>query len=335
MQSLCQDLLLCPSPLWDLTRTDTKWRWTKIEEHALQEIKKHLTQTPVMAYFKHGARTRVTTDASPVGLAAILEQKQEDGRYRPVYYASRKLSNVEKRYSQFEREALAVRWACEKFYLYLSGIEFDVCTDHKPLVTVLGIKSKPPSARIERWLLYLQQFEYTVHHIPGRGNAADALSRLPVENPGKEHVYTEEYAFSVVAAAVPSALNPRQVEEASEQDPTLRIVRESIMSNDWTRLTGTVYSTIRGELWICGKLVLRGERIVMPQSLWRRSLQLAHEGHQGMVRMKARLRAKVWWPQMDKQTEALVCACHPCQLVGPIPKPEPIRSTTLPEGPVE
>ena len=46
------------------------------------------------------------TDASPVGLDAVLQQKQDDGQYRPIYYVSRKLRDVETRYSQFEREAL-------------------------------------------------------------------------------------------------------------------------------------------------------------------------------------------------------------------------------------
>ena len=77
-----------------------------------------------MAYHKKGAPICLTTDTSPVGISAILEQEQEDGSYRPIYYASRKLSKDEKRYSQFEREALAVWWACEKFHLYLLGIRF-------------------------------------------------------------------------------------------------------------------------------------------------------------------------------------------------------------------
>ena len=119
-----------------------------------------------MAYHRQGAPTRLMTDASPVGIRAILEQEQEDGSYRPIYYAIRKLSKVEKRYSQFEREALAVRWACEKFKsvvgpdlqsrsLVAYGIKFEIRTDDKPLVTVLSARSKPPSARIERWLIYL------------------------------------------------------------------------------------------------------------------------------------------------------------------------------------
>lgn len=152
------------SPLWDLTAKDIKWKWGVKEAKSFQEIKDRLTRAPVMAYFRQGAETRLTTDASPVGVGAILEQKQKDGSYRPIYYASRKLSKIEMRYSQFEREALAVRWACEKFYLYLYGISFEVCTDHKPLLIVLGAKSKPPSARIERWLLYLQQFQYKLTH---------------------------------------------------------------------------------------------------------------------------------------------------------------------------
>ena len=103
-----------------------------------------------MASSKQGAETCVVTDASPVGIGAVLEQKQEDGQYRPVHYASRKVTSPERRYSQFERGALAVKWSCEKFFLYIYGNEFEICTDHKPLITVLGPHPKPPSARIER-----------------------------------------------------------------------------------------------------------------------------------------------------------------------------------------
>ena len=69
------------------------------------------------------------------------------------------------RTDQSEREALVVRWACQKFYLYPYGIKFEICTDHNPLVTVLSSQSKPPSARIERWLLYLQQLQHELTHI--------------------------------------------------------------------------------------------------------------------------------------------------------------------------
>ena len=72
-----------------------------------------------MANFARHAKTRLVTDGSPVGLGAVLEQQQEDGSYRPVYSASRKPSNVEKSYSQFEREIPVVWLAYQKFNLYL------------------------------------------------------------------------------------------------------------------------------------------------------------------------------------------------------------------------
>ncbi len=137
-----QNFATMSSPLWDLTKKDAKWKWRERESQAVREIKQKLTCAPVLAYHRRDAKTRLITDASPVGLGAVLEQEQEDSTFKPIYYASRKLSDVERCYSQFEREALAVRWACEKFYLYLYGIEFEICTDHKPLVIVLGENSK-------------------------------------------------------------------------------------------------------------------------------------------------------------------------------------------------
>ena len=115
-------------------------------------------------------------------------------------------------------------------------------------------------------------------------------------------------------------------------DPTLRLVRQALTTGDWSRVQGTNYKAVKDELWVMGQLVMRGNRVVMPEKMWSRTINLAHEGHQGVVRTKSRLREKVWWPDMDKQVEKLIRSCYPCQLVGPRPTPEPIRSTPLPQG---
>jgi len=102
---------------------------------------------------------------------------------------------------------------------------------------VLGANSKPPSARIERWLLYLQQFQYNLTHIRGKDNAADVLSLLPV---GTTHDHetqaTEEFAYSVICEAVPAALVPKEVEIASDKEPTLKRLRQAVMTDDWSQL---------------------------------------------------------------------------------------------------
>ena len=148
-----------------------------------------------------------------------------------------------------------------------------------------------------------------------------------------EGVSTEDYAYSVIRTAVPAALLPKDVERASEVDDTLRIVRQCLMSGDWKQLTGTVYKAVKDELWMAGQMVMRGMCLVMPEKLWLQTIELAHEGHQGVARTKSRLREKVWWPDIDKQVESLIKACYPCQLVGKQQQPEPIKLTSLPDGP--
>lgn len=159
---------------------------------------------------------------------------------------------------------------------------------------------------------------YKVTHIQGKDNSADILSRLPV-GPAQltDAIATKVYACSLASEAIPSVLTPKEVELASERDPTLKLVREAVTSGDWSRLSGTMYKALSDEIWVLGQIVMRGNRIILPESLWKQTLPLAHEGHQGITRTKARLREKVWWPNMDKQVEQLVKACYQCQLVGP------------------
>ena len=122
-----------------------------------------MTSNTVMAYFDQTKQTDLITDASPWGLSAILAQKTttHDDR-RIVSYASRSLSEIETKYSQTEREALAIVWAMERLQIYLRGGKFTLYTDCKPIKLILrNPKSKPP-ARIERWNLRIQDFDFDV-----------------------------------------------------------------------------------------------------------------------------------------------------------------------------
>lgn len=93
----------------------------------------------MLAYLNKIAHTRVIADASSVGLGVVLVQEVE-GQSRAVCNASRRFSAIERRYSQIEKEALVLVWACERFNFYLNGLaEFDLVTDHQALKTIHGI----------------------------------------------------------------------------------------------------------------------------------------------------------------------------------------------------
>jgi len=97
-----------------------------------------------MSYFEPRKKTELIVDASPFGLDGFLIQEG-----KVLGYASRALSNVERRYSQTERKMLAVAWRVEHFYLYVYGTQFSVITDHKPLIGLFK-NHKQTSLRIER-----------------------------------------------------------------------------------------------------------------------------------------------------------------------------------------
>ena len=132
-------------PLRKLTHKDQPWEWTPRHDSAVNELKDALVKAPVTAYFDPVKDTELSVDASPVGLAAILSQKgQETGTSHIVTYASRSLTETEQRYSQTEREALGIVWACEHLHLYIYGKPITVYTDHKPLVSIFGNPSSKP-----------------------------------------------------------------------------------------------------------------------------------------------------------------------------------------------
>ena len=198
--------------------------WGEEQENSFQKLKSQVASAPVLAYFDKDAPTRVIADASPVGLGAVLVQ-EKNGESRAVCYASRSLSQVERRYSQTEKEALALVWACERFHLYLYGLpQFDLVTDHEALKVIYSRKSKP-SARIERWVLRLQPYNYQVCYVPSRKNIADALSRLTKIPASDQSQEDDGYIRMVALHAVPAALRFKEIERISAQDPEFQAVR--------------------------------------------------------------------------------------------------------------
>ena len=113
-------------PLHRLTRKQTRFVWGTEQQGAFDALKDSLTNADTLAYFDSNAEeTKLITHATPVGLGAVLTQVQ-GGCERAE----------QRRYSQTEKEALGLVWGCERFHMYLYGVEFTLLTDHKPLKVI-------------------------------------------------------------------------------------------------------------------------------------------------------------------------------------------------------
>ena len=152
----------------------------------------------------------------------------------------------------------------------------------------------------------------------------------------------------VTANAVPKAMTLTDIQNATTADPTLCKVIQFIKGGTWGSLSEKQdfadrvdvaalksFHRIENELTVTATddTVLRGSKIVIPNSLQVRAISLAHEGHQGLVKTKKLIREKVWFPGIDRQVEAMIAGCIECQAVVPDHTQEPLHMSELPTSP--
>lgn len=325
------DLATKTDSLRQLLRTGVQFKWTRNEQADFDKIKAAICNIDYLGFFNPHDRTKLIADASPTGLGAVLLQENLHGRTKVIAFASKALTEIEKKYFQTEKEALALVWSVEKFKLYLQGTKFTLLTDCKALQYLFNSRSKP-CARIERWVLKLQAYHYDIEYIPGSANIADALSRLTVKPAEQFDTDTHDYVRYVAEQAVPIALTFAEIVRETKTDENIKAVVRALDSGAVEDLPKE-YKPYISELCEVDGALLRGNRLVIPSSLRDRVIELAHEAHPGIAAMKRRLRQKVWWPLMDKVVESFVKRCKPCTLVSTLGAPEPLTRNKMPTKP--
>ena len=332
-----KDLATLAQPLYALLSKDMEWNWTRKCQQAFDAVKREVTSNSFLAHFNEHLPVKLVCDASSVGVGAVLAHVDEDGRERPIAYASRLLNAAEKGYSQIDKEALALVYGVKKFHMYLYGRRhFTLVTDHKPLLAILGSKSGLPklvAARLHRWAITLAAYNYEVEYrsTKNMGNA-DALSRMPVDAaPDKEDIpqilLIETHGTPLTAA---------KVAQATSKDPVLAKVLQGVVAGRHT-VAATVecqpYLDVWDELSVEKGCVLRGARVIIPHGLKDDVLEELHADHQGMVRTKALARTFVWWPNVDKDIEKKIRKCEGCALQQNNPKATYTYPWVYPETP--
>ncbi|XP_046973981.1 uncharacterized protein K02A2.6-like [Vanessa cardui] len=303
--------------------------WKSIQDQAFESLKQQLSEIKTLGYYNPADKTQIIADASPVGLGAVLIQIDRKGP-RVIAFGNKSLTDCEKRYCQTEKEALALVWAVEHFKIYLLGKEFDLISDHKPLETTFGPRSKP-CARIERWVLRLQAYKYKVVYRPGKDNIADAISRLCLSNEPIPFD-SENYLNSIIEYSRPVAVPLNEIDSASATDVEITALKNAVFDNKWDESV-IAYKPFQTEICFHGNKALRANKLIIPKKLRNRVLEAAHQGHPGIVAMKTRLRTKIWWPKIDRDAENRVKACKGCTLVSAPNPPHPIKRRVLPVEP--
>lgn len=321
--------------LRQLTKKNAVWSWSDTERQCFKKLKELVTSTEVMSHFSVDLPSKVVTDASPQGLGAMLLQQQTNKDWKVVTYVSRACTGVETRYSQTEREALGVVWALEKLDLYLCGSEFQVETDHKPLIGIFTSPNKQLSARLLRWSLRLQPYIFNITYIPGAQKPVDILSRFPdrtTTNPSVSTSDAEHYINFTLAHSVPKAATLSEIRSASLSDPEIMAVREALSSGRWDQNPLLKpYRLITTELSVKNDILMRKSRIVIPLALRQRMFNIIHETHGlGIVKTKQHMRQKTWWPGVDKFIEDSIKSCTLCTAMEPDNQHPPVKMTPVP-----
>ena len=215
------------APLYDLTSGDNK---DKKSEHvdlcpealeAFDRLKAACLQAPILAFLDFDKPFLLETDTSRKGLGAVLSQKQADGGYHPIAYASHVMNETEQRYHSNKQKFLTLKWVVtEQFHEYLlpygkNRNEFVVHTDNNLLTYIFS--SANLDAAGQHWVAHLASYNFSLECQKGKDNTvADFLSRMNKRLPEEEvQEYLNKIPYPGVKAVLDNAIMP--IEECAEQ----------------------------------------------------------------------------------------------------------------------
>jgi len=292
---------------------DEKIEWSENDNLNLKDLKNELLSEPILQPYDSNKELTIETDASQRAVGAIVTQNR-----KPVYFLSKKLTSVQKNWSNIEREAYAVYWAITKLRHFLLGRKFCVKTDHRPLEFIYAEKKGIPtrtSARVARWALELMPYDFEIFYKPGSSIPhVDMLSRLS-DNEESESIFEVEEPFTDHSLI-------SEIKRFSESNRDYQRLIERIKDNKWSKTNKAERQMFRyrWELTVENNIIYKRTKFFIPGIFRENVLQTAHETHQGKLAMLNCIKNEFWWPNSSLDVMVFLKQCKTCAKNSPIKK---------------
>ena len=314
-QKLLPGLASKLAPLYKLLKKGAPWDWTTECREAMEQVTRMMASNRVLMRYDPDLPLKLITDASSVGVGATLVHVA-DGMERPICYASRTLTETEKKYAMVEKEAVGVSFGITRFHQYLYGRSFCLVTDNRALSYILNPSRELPNlaaARMQRYALQLAAYSYTVEWRKSQAmGITDVMSRMPKNRAAETQ--DEEVGCIQQWGGEGPALTAKELETATRRDVSLGKVLTYVRAGWPSSVEADLraFSSRANELSTDGDCLLWGGRVVVPLKLQERVLQELHTGHVGGGKMKQLARRYFWWPGLDAELEILARTCEAC-----------------------
>ena len=302
-------------PLRRLCKSGVKWAWESEQQKAFEAIKRVIMTLPVLAYFDKTKKHTIQCDASKKGLGAVLLQES-----KPVMYMSRALTQTEQRYSNIERELLAIVFALERLNHYTFGRTITVQSDHQPLQSIWKKSIVSASPRLQRLLLRLAHYDINIEFLCGKENViVDMLSRVcPLQSSNSK---TKESNIDIIP-----------VHHIMQNAPVSQTIHEG-----WPQSKKDCpkqlleFWDFRQEISEENGMLYKSHRLIVPHSERLETLKVLHMGHYAVDKMQLRALETVFWPGINIDISKQYQSCKTCirhsksqprELLQPHPTPE-------------
>ncbi|KAG7666513.1 hypothetical protein KSW81_001939 [Nannochloris sp. 'desiccata'] len=284
------------APMTELLKKEVPFIWGAPQQEAFELLKKKLTNAPVLILPSPDFPFHMYTDASDFAFGGVLMQDQGQG-LRPVAYSSKKLSEAERKYTIYEKEALSQIHHLQLWRCYLQGAPRS--TAYTDNAVLKNLQTQPRlSPRQARWILVLQEYNLYVEYIAGKANVvADALSRRP------------DLAMTVVIAHQDSEWLLELKESYEKNDDAKKIIK--LIQNGTSRN----YAFDHG--YIVRRTPTRTQLYIPDVGTLRHDLLIEHHdsllaGHFDAAKTGALLSRHYYWPQQLRDVREFVQACQEC-----------------------